>query len=465
MKVVPDRPADSPYAQDRPKWRNLENLFDAVAVVDSDCVLVYTNARFRTLGYADDEKSALYQKLPDSLALPAECYEAIMNAKAGEGVLHVQSTKFAFNTGVKGFAQVVIDRLPAGESGKSFYLVILKDITFELESREKLSEALRTIAGLRRSHIESQFLWRLSIEATNFSEPSVVFAMATKRLTEDLGFQDAFFLKVPEKNDAFPEPLVRDPRIGSRIREVTKPLIPDLRNKQSRMEVVELEDKAFGKFWVLFVRPRMEAPFFLLARSDKQNEETNRRPFLESLGMQLLTWLDGRGNYLTNSTDPLTGLSNRHHFDSRFEVECMLAKHRQTLLSLVIVDIDEFSKVNLKYGNMGGDAVLKAVASVLRTVVRVSDILARVGGEEFALILLDTNADDARIVAEKMRRHVEENPIKVPGADVGVRVTISCGIAEYLGTSATPESIYARADKALVTAKERGRNQVAISGK
>jgi diguanylate cyclase (GGDEF)-like protein len=162
--------------------------------------------------------------------------------------------------------------------------------------------------------------------------------------------------------------------------------------------------------------------------------------------------------YVSSVTDSLTGLYNRRHFDSRFSVECLLARERKMILSLILFDIDHFKKVNDTYGHQTGDIVLKAVSGALKAVLRTSDIIARIGGEEFAVLLFDTSPKDAIVAAEKVRRAVEAMSIPVTGHDP-LKVTLSAGIAGYLDARDTPASVFKSADESLYKAKASGRNQ------
>lgn len=161
-------------------------------------------------------------------------------------------------------------------------------------------------------------------------------------------------------------------------------------------------------------------------------------------------------------TDPLTGLANRRKFEEIYAHSIEWTdRHEGTHLALVLVDIDFFKKVNDTYGHEAGDAVLQAVARVLVKDRRAVDAVARLGGEEMALILPHTSADGAREVAERLRERIERTMVHT---NVGqIQVTASFGVAVYGSRGGHADKVFERADKALYAAKHLGRNRVELA--
>jgi len=153
------------------------------------------------------------------------------------------------------------------------------------------------------------------------------------------------------------------------------------------------------------------------------------------------------------TTDSLTSLHNRHAFERSLSLELAIVKRRSTPLSLLTIDVDHFKRINDNYGHAGGDKVLQTIATLLTSCARNFDVVARIGGEEFAVILPDTVAANALAVAERMRASVEN--ADWPDAPL----TISLGTVTLLN-SENASSLLARADKALYSAKQNGRNRV-----
>ncbi|HUL21814.1 MAG TPA: sensor domain-containing diguanylate cyclase [Thermodesulfobacteriota bacterium] len=159
--------------------------------------------------------------------------------------------------------------------------------------------------------------------------------------------------------------------------------------------------------------------------------------------------------------DTLTGLHNRRYFEERLEVEAQKSLHSNTPLSLVMVDIDFFKKVNDTFGHTEGDQVLCKVSSLLKTSVRKKDIVARYGGEEFILILPEARLDETFVMAERIRRLVEETLFEVGKAQVNL--TLSLGISNFPSHRVkSKEELMEMADQALYDAKRGGRNRVCI---
>ena len=166
---------------------------------------------------------------------------------------------------------------------------------------------------------------------------------------------------------------------------------------------------------------------------------------------------------LTN-VDGLTGLSNRRYFDQYLLTECSRAARDRSPLSLLMVDVDHFKLYNDSYGHVGGDEVLKQVASVLqRTARRPSDVAARFGGEEFALVMPSTPLEGAIVIAETFRKGVEALALPHRASPTAPHVTVSLGSVTVLpapGGAPNPTALISAADQALYEAKRSGRNRL-----
>ena len=158
------------------------------------------------------------------------------------------------------------------------------------------------------------------------------------------------------------------------------------------------------------------------------------------------------------STDALTGLNNRREFESGMVREMERARRMHVPLSLAILDIDFFKRINDQHGHDIGDAVLREVAATLQRHIRKSDLLARIGGEEFALVMLGTQPPGAWVVLERLRNAVAA--LRIPAGGQVIGCTISIGITDRVETDLDWPMLYKRADTALYEAKEGGRNRV-----
>lgn len=160
-------------------------------------------------------------------------------------------------------------------------------------------------------------------------------------------------------------------------------------------------------------------------------------------------------------TDGLTGLNNHRHFQNVLKAKLDLAERAGKKLSLIMIDLDRFKKINDRYGHQTGDKVLKKVSSAFKKVFNEPFYAARYGGEEYVVILPDTDCSAALTKAEEFRAFIENLMIDLSAdkEDV-INVTLSCGVAEFPEHGNQPNSLIAAADSALLFAKHHGRNQV-----
>jgi diguanylate cyclase (GGDEF)-like protein len=157
-------------------------------------------------------------------------------------------------------------------------------------------------------------------------------------------------------------------------------------------------------------------------------------------------------------TDPLTGLSNRRRMHQLLVREVARAKRFGHELSMVIIDIDDFKQINDRLGHLQGDAVLESIADTVRETTRLIDIGARYGGDELALVLLETGADGALIVADRLRERVDKT--EIPLRDGGtMKVTVSVGVATLPDNAQEVDDLIEAADQALLQAKRSGKDQ------
>ena len=160
------------------------------------------------------------------------------------------------------------------------------------------------------------------------------------------------------------------------------------------------------------------------------------------------------------NSDPLTGVGNRRFFLDVGKKEYLRAVRYSQPLSLILLDVDHFKHINDTYGHDIGDVALKALAKVCINTLRDTDVLARIGGEEFAIVLPGTDLAGGAALGERLRKNVETNEI---ATDEGlISYTISMGVTDMQVDDENIEVILNRADKGLYRAKESGRNQVAI---
>lgn len=159
-------------------------------------------------------------------------------------------------------------------------------------------------------------------------------------------------------------------------------------------------------------------------------------------------------------TDPLTGLYNRRHMDKQLEIHVANAAARGKPVSLLTVDVDFFKPINDTHGHDVGDRVLQELAVRLKAQVRAIDLCCRMGGEEFVVILPETDLQVGFTVAERLRRNIAGKAFNAGAKQGPLSITVSIGVAAYESAADTPASILKRADEALYEAKRAGRNRV-----
>lgn len=210
----------------------------------------------------------------------------------------------------------------------------------------------------------------------------------------------------------------------------------------------------------------------ILNLGDKKNSEPYTPEdidILNAFGRELSICLDKAKLFTQAISDDLTKLYRYNYFQKRLDEELERGNRYNRVFSLILVDVDEFKKINDVYGHRVGDEVLKKVASIIRSHLRKVDIAARYGGEEFGILLPETNRQNALIVAERLRKTIEEEfgkretkkQILKQGFSDGVRlmITVSMGVSAY-SPGVEKETLIKIADKALYRAKWEGRNRV-----
>ena len=221
----------------------------------------------------------------------------------------------------------------------------------------------------------------------------------------------------------------------------------------------------FAAFVVRRQNRRLAALAEQLARAGSNGPEIAasarriRDPRLRAAFSQLATRV---GDTWTQATvDPLTGIANRQTVLRRVEEELVRAARYRRPLSLILVDLDHFKRANDSFGHAAGDVILRTVAQVIAANVRTVDLAGRYGGEEFLVVLPETDADAAASLAEKLRRIVSSTEIRLPDGEV-TSITMSAGVAGGAGEVLRLDALVRDADAALYSSKALGRNQVYV---
>ena len=247
-----------------------------------------------------------------------------------------------------------------------------------------------------------------------------------------------------------------DPRWGS-VRADGSPFPGD---EHPAMQALESGEPVLGVVMGVVNPHRAETVWIQVNATPVKNNETGLAEYVYTVfddiseNMRLQRELQAQANW-----DFLTEVSNRRHFFLLGQQELARAARYASDTALLMLDVDHFKHINDSYGHITGDLVLKNVAQVCKASLRKVDILGRIGGEEFAILLPQTTQVVAHDVAERIRRAVEESAIVAGSPAIDIRVTISIGVASYT-SSLTLDAMLKSADAALYQAKQSGRNRV-----
>lgn len=159
-------------------------------------------------------------------------------------------------------------------------------------------------------------------------------------------------------------------------------------------------------------------------------------------------------------TDPLTGAQNRRALDEKLDL-LLAQRHEDAPFSILVLDIDNFKPINDQHGHHAGDEYLKALVRLLRSALRDNDMIARMGGEEFCIVLPETRHEAASHIAERLRRETEQMTLQLDNTTI--RTTLSIGMAQTAPQDLTSQHLLRRADAALYQAKCTGKNRVCVS--
>lgn len=227
---------------------------------------------------------------------------------------------------------------------------------------------------------------------------------------------------------------------------------------------VSSDVKIFGRSFIIVPIVHQGEFLGMVHLSGKSNNEdfsARDQRLIKVFAVQLGAALKNAKLYEQAITDGLTHLYLHRYFKQRLSDELKRAERFKRNLGLVMIDIDHFKQFNDTYGHQAGDEVLKRVAAVLRKAVRTHDLPVRYGGEEFSLVLPETDVTGAMSVAERVRHSIESEHLEYGGKII--KLTASFGVAVYPDAALTEETLISAADKALYHSKETGRNRISLA--
>jgi diguanylate cyclase (GGDEF)-like protein/PAS domain S-box-containing protein len=318
-----------------------------------------------------------------------------------------------------------------GEAGEVAWVGTLLDLT-----ARRAAESARQSAAVERALArEQEALKRIATAIAREDPTDRVFSLVVEEALQTLGARAVRLLHPGGEG--------RPAEVVAAVGHLRGPVTLGEERAGAGSDAIAVEVEASGREWG-----------WLVAFGSEAHDARPRLEHLSELVSLAITSAETRRRLAQSAvTDPLTGLANRRAFDERLAAEIARARRHGRPLALVMVDIDEFKRVNDTHGHQAGDRVLRAVADALAATTREGEIVARVGGEEFAWLLPDAAVGDAFRAAERARAGVAATTVEPVGA-----VTVSAGVADLLAAGGA-EDLVARADRALYAAKSSGRDR------
>jgi two-component system cell cycle response regulator len=345
----------------------------------------------------------------------------------------------------------------------------------EAESRRKLVDILREVTGDLTSDEIYHVLARRVARALDLTRCSVILA----RPGDTIGIVAASFEHALVKN--FEVSLDRYPEIRAALETGNAVLVEDVHSSPLYADIRERwrEEGTHVPIRSVIAMPfsladaRQSGVFFLRRGADEHPLKEDDVAFADTVvraavaavqraDMMESTRADNRRLEALAHTDPLTDALNRRALTERLNAELERARRYDSMVTLLMIDIDHFKRINDTYGHLVGDDVLMALAALLQHEVRSVDLVARYGGEEFVIVLPETREEGAVAFAERIRERIEAHPFSLDDGPT-LTVTASIGVATFPAPRvATVEDLLMRADQALYRAKAEGRNRVRI---
>lgn len=239
---------------------------------------------------------------------------------------------------------------------------------------------------------------------------------------------------------------------------------------------LDRETKIYKTFMVsisLTIIAVLSGIFFITIENIRNKLETNTIyaiilgiSFLLGLILLFTVWLIKKTSEIQQHfehlaiTDGLTGIFNRRHIMTRFNEEFERARRLKKDMGCIMIDIDKFKSINDEFGHLVGDEVLREVSARIKNSIRIYDVFGRYGGEEFLIVLTDTDFDNTRSLAERIRENVKADIFLAADMPLHIHITISLGIACMTDGDNSIDDIIMRADKGLYKAKNSGRDKV-----
>lgn len=362
-----------------------------------------------------------------------------------------------------------ISFIPLTDEKELLGLVVLKDLSHEVELDEKYQAQLK---AKDQKILEMQVLLDLSSNVRSAKEPLLLLREVSLHLIRllkvpwVLNFSLTNTMKAPTfielQRTLRPQFQNRWPQWTQFIPTPKSSLFKFNPRDEGTADFLFAIDQKNYSYYLLKVDCRGQGhSLLLLPLEDGKELQESELQLIEAVLSQSSIMMENAELQVLSITDELTQVFNVRYFNNNLEQILRESEAHSKSFSIFTFDVDFFKKINDSYGHPGGDAVLRKVGEILKGLCRNFDLPARVGGEEFSLILPETKRDDAAKAAEKFRKAFEAAEIKFE--DRVIKFTSSFGVASYPENGASVESLVKAADEALYKSKTNGRNRVTLA--
>jgi diguanylate cyclase (GGDEF)-like protein len=443
------------------------NLLESIVVVDSAYNVIYANEAFSVLINFPLKRILKNKKIFEVMNTNEPLLNNLQLLQATEEPTPYKEITFTTPQDQKGTIQYSLQKLT--EAINSRWLIFFRDVTLEQQLQKKykreLSEKETLIDKLRSSLLETEFRYKINeITCSCFDVNEVINSLTSL-------FKDLFICE----NSAS---IIFDTQsitlyLANGDKKILKQddyhffetydftnykTTPELTTKLQRWLPWQDLDQ-LGYYVPLKSQKNNLGLLFFYHPQIAHFNEAKLYEMLKSIQGHISLVLDNFLLYEKSVRDGLTNLYNVRYFKSSLLKELKRTRRHEHSCSLIMIDLDFFKKINDNYGHPTGDNVLKKISDIFMDCTRETDIVARCGGEEFAIILPETPGEGAMIVAEKIRKTTEETKF-YSTASIQISVTVSLGVATFPEDAEVTETLIDKADQALYAAKHGGRNRI-----
>jgi diguanylate cyclase (GGDEF)-like protein/PAS domain S-box-containing protein len=445
----------------------VESLQDGLLVIGRDGRILRVNERLVALtGFARAELIGRRPPYPFWPAARTAAYGERLAAALRDGAAGEADRTYVRADGARRFVIVSLAALGVATTDGAAFVSTVKDVTSRREAEQELRRSEAVARALAR---EQAAIGRVAAAVAEAMPPERVFDLVAREVAGLFGVEAGGVARFADDDtavlvgswasaDAMRLPAgavlpTSDDSLTGRVRRDGRPARQDLAHRTGDGHVargsavaapVWVDGVLWGTVGALSARPEGLPP----------DAETRTGKFASLVALAIASAAGREELTRLAQTDALTGLANRRAFEARLAAEVLSARVTGDPLSVVVLDLDHFKEVNDRHGHEEGDRTLQALAARMRSATRASDVIARIGGEEFAWLLPDTPAEGAHALAERLRGIVAAEPFGIAGTR-----TISGGVAE-LGPGDDGAALLRAADARLYAAKARGRDRV-----